>query len=52
MTMKTTEQLHDFDEVDFLDTDEDIAEYLAASLETGMPPISRTHWASSPGPEA
>ena len=33
--MKTTEQLHDFDEVDFFDTDEDIAEYLAASLETG-----------------
>ena len=35
MTMKTTETLHDFDEADFLDDDEQIAEYLTTSLETG-----------------
>lgn len=33
--MTTTEKIYAFDEADFLDSDEDIAEYLTASLETG-----------------
>lgn len=35
--MKTTEQLHDFDAADFLDTEEEIAEYLSLVLKTGDP---------------
>lgn len=35
--MKTTEQLHDFDAADFLNTEEEIAEYLSLVLETGDP---------------
>lgn len=33
--MSTTEKLHDFDEANFLNTEEEIAEYLTVSLETG-----------------
>lgn len=35
--MKTTERLHDFDAIDFLDSEEDVAEYLAVALETNDP---------------
>ena len=33
--MKTTEPIYDFDAADFLDTDEEVSEYLALVLETG-----------------